>query len=59
MVTLAVSLLLVVLCRAPRHWRPLLPPLVVGGMLLTVLYSLVVLQIVPGLDFLLKPGARG
>jgi O-antigen ligase len=55
MVTVAVSALLLLLCRAPRHWRPALPPLIVTGLLLTVCYSLVVVHIVPGLDILLKP----
>lgn len=55
LVTVAVGALLFVLCRAPQRWRPLMPPLIVTGMVLVVAYSLVVLNLVPGLDFLLKP----
>jgi exopolysaccharide production protein ExoQ len=55
MVTVMVSGLLLLLCRAPLRWRPALPPLIVTGLLITVFYSLVVLKLVPGLDFLLKP----
>lgn len=55
LVTALVSALLLLLCRAPLRWRPLLPPFIVAGMVLVTLYSLVVLRLVPGLDFLLKP----
>lgn len=54
-VTVLVSALLLLLCRAPLRWRPLLPPLIVTGMVVITLYSLVILRLVPGTDFLLKP----
>ncbi len=55
LVTVASGALLILLCRTPQRWRPLLPPLIVFGMVVVVAYSLVVLRLVPGLDFLLKP----
>ncbi len=53
--TAAVSALLCLLCKASPRLRERLPPLIVVSVLLVVVYSLIVLRLIPGLDFLLTP----
>ena len=53
--TAVVCLLMVVMLRAARGMRPYIPYLVGALALVTVIYGLVILDVVPGLDVLLEP----
>ncbi len=55
MASIAVAAVLPVLVWAPTRWRPLISPSIVIALILLVTYSVIVLGLVPGTQFLLKP----
>ncbi len=55
MSSIAVAAVMPVLIWAPTRWRPWITPAIVFGLVVLVTYSVAVLGLIPGMEFLLKP----